>query len=69
LKLLIAGDGPLFAMPLGEETEEWTVWLTREELWDRYRTLGQVAVLEGEGLEVSSLYRLSVYLDDRANLL
>lgn len=41
-------------MPLGEETEEWTVWLTRGELWDRYRTLGQIAVLEGEGLEVCS---------------
>ena len=53
LKLLIAGDGPLFSMPLGEEKEEWTVWVTREGLWERYRTLGQVAVLEGEGLEVS----------------
>jgi hypothetical protein len=52
LKLLIAGDGPLFSMPLGEEREEWTVWLTREQLWERYRTLGQVAVLEGEELEV-----------------
>ena len=40
-------------MPLGEEKEEWTVWVTREGLWERYRTLGQVAVLEGEGLEVS----------------
>ena len=55
LKLLVAGDGPLFSMPLGEETEVWTVWLTRDELWDRYRTLGQVAVLEGEALEVSFL--------------
>jgi hypothetical protein len=43
----------LFSMPLGEEREEWTVWLTREKLWERYRTLGQVAVLEGEELEVS----------------
>jgi hypothetical protein len=42
-------------MPLGEEREEWTVWLTRERLWERYRTLGQIAVLEGEGLEVSFL--------------
>ena len=41
-------------MPLGEEKEEWSVWVTREGLWERYRTLGQVAVLEGEGLEVSS---------------
>jgi hypothetical protein len=40
-------------MPLGEEREEWTVWVTREGLWERYRTLGQVAVLEGEELEVS----------------
>jgi hypothetical protein len=57
--LLIAGDGPLFSMPLGEEREEWTVWVAREGLWERYRTLGQVAVLEGEGLEVSNFFFFS----------
>ena len=40
-------------MPLGENQEKWTVWLTREKVWERYKTLGQVAVLEGEELEVS----------------
>lgn len=40
-------------MPLGENREEWTVWLGKEAVWDRYRTLGQVAMLEGEELAVS----------------
>jgi len=40
-------------MPLGAEEESWTVWLSREGVWERYRTLGQVAVLEGEELAVS----------------
>jgi hypothetical protein len=39
-------------MPLGENKEEWKVWLSREGVWERYRTLGQVAILEGEELEV-----------------
>ncbi|KAK3079869.1 hypothetical protein LTS18_003715 [Coniosporium uncinatum] len=42
---------PLFSLPLAEDEEEWTVWLEKEELWKRYRTLSHVAVLEGEGLE------------------
>lgn len=49
-------------MPLGEEREEWTVWVTREGLWERYRTLGQVAVLEGEGLEVSVFFFGSLWI-------
>jgi len=39
---------------LAEDEEEWTVWLEKEELWKRYRTLSHVAVLEGEGLQVRS---------------
>lgn len=53
LNMLVAKEEPLFSMPLGENREEWTVGLTREGVWERYRTLGQVAVLEGEELEVS----------------
>lgn len=53
LNVIVAADDPLFSMPLGENDEEWTVWLSRERVWERYRTLGQVAVLEGEALEVS----------------
>lgn len=49
-------------MPLGEFREEWKVWLSREGVWARYRTLGQVAVLEGEGLEVCFSFALLLLL-------
>lgn len=58
LNLIVASDSPLFSMPLGENREEWTVWLGREAVWDRYRTLGQVAMLEGEELAVSLAFLL-----------
>ena len=51
--MIVAADDPLFSMPLGVNEEGWTVWLTREAVWERYRTLGQVAILEGEELAVS----------------
>lgn len=61
--MIVAADDPLFSMPLGANEEAWTVWLTKEKVWERYRTLGQVAILEGEELEVSypflSLFTLS----------
>ena len=50
--MIVAADDPLFSMPLGVNEEGWTVWLSREKVWERYRTLGQVAVLEGGELEV-----------------
>lgn len=50
-------------MPLGEEREDWTVWLGREAVWSRYRTLGQVAMLEGEGLQVSFIPSLVDFLE------
>lgn len=52
--MIVAADDPLFSMPLGQNEEEWTAWLGREAVWERYRTLGQVAVLEGGELEVRS---------------
>lgn len=39
---------PLFSVPIGEEKVPFTVWLTEEAVWNRLRTLSQVAVLEGE---------------------
>lgn len=56
--MIVAADDPLFSMPLGVNEEAWTVWLSREKVWERYRTLGQVAVLEGGELEVSFLVLL-----------
>jgi hypothetical protein len=58
LTITVAAD-PLFSLPLGEEEIKWTVWLSRENVWKRFRTLGQVAVLEGEALEVSRVFSLS----------
>lgn len=37
----------MFALPLGENVEEWTVWLSEEAIWQRFGTLSQIAVLEG----------------------
>lgn len=56
--MIVAADDPLFSMPLGVNEEPWTVWLTREGVWERYRTLGQVAILEGEELAVSTFLTL-----------
>ncbi|KAK1979080.1 methyltransferase domain-containing protein [Colletotrichum cereale] len=39
---------PLFSVPIGEEKVPFTVWLTPEALWNRLRTLSQIAVLEGD---------------------
>ncbi|KAH0436816.1 hypothetical protein CcaCcLH18_04142 [Colletotrichum camelliae] len=38
---------PLFSVPIGEEKVPFTVWLTPEAVWNRIRTLSQIAVLEG----------------------
>lgn len=38
---------PLFSVPVGEEKVPFTVWLTPEAVWNRIRTLSQIAVLEG----------------------
>jgi hypothetical protein len=42
---------PLFGLPLGENSVEFTAWLSKEDLWGRLRTLSQLAILEGEELE------------------
>jgi hypothetical protein len=39
---------PMFSLPLGEETIPWTVWLTEEAVWERYLTLSQIAMTEGQ---------------------
>ncbi|KIW26196.1 uncharacterized protein PV07_09310 [Cladophialophora immunda] len=42
---------PLFGLPLGEGSVDFTSWLPKEDLWGRLRTLSQLAILEGEELE------------------
>lgn len=44
---------PLFALPLGEHVQQWEIWLSKDAVWDRYNTLSQIAILEGEEREVS----------------
>jgi len=51
LSLIMAAD-PMFALPLGEHHERWEVRMSKEKLWERYNTLSQVAIQEGEALEV-----------------
>lgn len=55
---LTTSANPLFALPIGEHVQEWEVWLTKEAVWDRFNTLSQIAILEGEEREVS----LSIFL-------
>lgn len=38
-------------MPLGEGSVPFEIWLSKEDVWKRYRTISHIAVLEGEKLE------------------
>ena len=49
----IQSADPLFSLPLGEDSVEFTYFLSPEAVWERYQSLSQIAVLEGEDLEVS----------------
>jgi hypothetical protein len=40
-----------FTLPLGEETMEWTIWLTEEAIWSRFSTLSQIVNLDEEKRE------------------
>lgn len=42
---------PMFGMPIGEQSIERTEWLAKKDIWSRYRTLSQIAILEGEELK------------------
>ncbi|QDS67667.1 hypothetical protein FKW77_004952 [Venturia effusa] len=48
---ITAFASPLFSLPLGEDEVKWTVWLTKEKIWNRFSTLSQIAILEGEALK------------------
>ena len=49
----IQSTDPLFSLPLGEDSVNFTYWLTTEAVWERFHSLSQIAVLEGEELQVS----------------
>lgn len=46
------GDDQLFSLPLGEQEEPFEVKLPKERIWDRFNTLSQIAMLEGDEKEV-----------------
>lgn len=52
----IQSADPLFTLPLGEESFLWTHWLSPDALWERYHTLSQFAVLEGQDLAVTPCF-------------
>ncbi|KAI4103696.1 MAG: hypothetical protein L6R37_003702 [Teloschistes peruensis] len=48
----IQAADPLFSLPLGENSTEFTYWLSPQAIWERLHSLSQIAVLEGEELAV-----------------
>ncbi|KKY29008.1 putative 2-heptaprenyl-naphthoquinone [Phaeomoniella chlamydospora] len=42
---------PMFSLPIGEERFPFETWLSKEDIWNRYYTLSQIAVLEGAELD------------------
>lgn len=46
----IQSTNPLFSLPLGENSEAFTYWLSPEAVWKRYHSLSQISVLQGEVL-------------------
>ena len=49
----IQSADPLFSLPLGENSEQFTYWLSPEAVWERYHSLSQISVLQGDLLAVS----------------
>ena len=47
----LKGDLPRFSLPIGEDRVSWTAWLSPDDLWRRFSTLSQVAVLQGRERE------------------
>ncbi len=45
---------PLFSLPLGEGSVRFETWLSKDDIWKRYKTLSQISVLAEEKLRVSS---------------
>ncbi len=42
---------PVFGLPIGEKTVAFETWLTKDDTWKRFRTLSQIAILEGDELD------------------
>lgn len=51
LRDTLTGNLPQFSVPLGQDSVEWTCWLSEEALWRRINTLSHVALLQGKERE------------------
>lgn len=61
----VTGNLPRFSVPLGQDSVEWTHWLSEEALWDRINTLSHVALLEGADKEnARSVFREALGMSD-----
>jgi hypothetical protein len=54
--LSLTSADPMFSLPLGEGSVSFETPLNKDEIWQRYRTLSQIAVLGGEKLEAGCSY-------------
>lgn len=55
----IQAADPKFSLPLGEGTVEFSKWLTKEAVWDRFYTHSAIAMLNDQELKVSRPWDLS----------
>lgn len=53
--LSIQAADPLFSLPIGEDFVKFSIWLSRDAIWERYQTLSQISNLEAEQREVINL--------------
>ena len=52
----IQAADPLFSLPLGQHTQEWTIWLqNKEAIWNRFNTISSIAMLPDDEREVEFL--------------
>lgn len=62
--LTIQSADPLFSLPIGKHTEQWTVWLpSKEAVWERFHTISHIANLENDRLQVGSAPRTRIETD------
>lgn len=56
---------PQFSLPIGQDSVEWTHWLSEEALWKRINTLSHVALLKGEERErAERIFREAMAMED-----
>jgi len=49
--LTIFAANPLFSLPIGTDSLKWTVWLSKDAIWDRFHTISHIANLDSEKLQ------------------